>query len=624
MQMVLSLLAALLLICSFAGYMLLVKQRLGLHSAFIPIFVFSGIACAVYFFGLLGGRMLLAGAVAILLAGVACFIWALRGVKKGARLFHVAPTLFGMVWAIGSAVFFLLLARTHLIHYDNFSHWALVVKQMLSTNAFPTASSALIDFKNYPLGVSSFVYYVSRFIGQWEPVMLCAQGLLIFGCFYAIFGIISEKKRFLLYAFLGLGCATLSLFNLTIRINNLLVDFLLPVLTLAVFAIAHQYRTDAKRALLTALPLLALLTITKNTGILFAVLGMAFLVYTLLTHRGELSARKLTGSIIATTLLAALPYTAWSIYMNVSFKGVENKFDTQQIALLKTDEQMSEITNMFLRAVTDLSSRPVLGIIVFNLLAIVACLVSAVVLKKKLKLWKALLALDVVLLLYYVGICAMYVYLMPWDEAVRLAGFERYASSIVILFVGGLILAAVVELENSFYYRIGTVESEKAFYSAETKKRYQTAVIVCVAVSVVLLLSEYNGMLHNLKSYPDSLPYTVKQITGDRWYGDGVEDTRNYLLYAPDEDAQVTNYYLQYVGRYYLYAPNVDGVCCFYEDNMDILLRGYDYLVVVQPDAEEQALLREHYGVDGNAGIYRIEAIGSSGVALHFESSDNA
>ena len=155
-----------------------------------------------------------------------------------------------------------------------------------STNAFPIASSALIDFKNYPLGVSSFVYYVSRFIGQWEPVMLCAQGLLIFGCFYAIFGIISEKKRFLLYAFLGLGCATLSLFNLTIRINNLLVDFLLPVLTLAVFAIAHQYRTDAKRALLTALPLLALLTITKNTGILFAALGMAFLVYTAYPPRG--------------------------------------------------------------------------------------------------------------------------------------------------------------------------------------------------------------------------------------------------------------------------------------------------------------------------------------------------
>ena len=44
----------------------------------------------------------------------------------------------------------MLAINYRLIHYDNISHWALVVKQMLITDAIPDAASSLIDFKNYP------------------------------------------------------------------------------------------------------------------------------------------------------------------------------------------------------------------------------------------------------------------------------------------------------------------------------------------------------------------------------------------------------------------------------------------------------------------------------------------
>lgn len=216
-----------LLACSFAGYGLLLKQKLNLRGEFIPIVVLAAIACLVYFSGLVG--LLAPGAILVMLGGVIAFALSLRrAIISGTSLFEVRLTFFGVGWTIGSLFFFSVLVRTHLVHYDNFSHWAIVVKQMLSTNAFPTADSALIDFKNYPLGISSFLYYVCRFAGHWEPMMITAQGLLIFASLYAMFGIISEKKRFLLYAFLGLGTVSLSFFNLTIRINNLLVDFLLP------------------------------------------------------------------------------------------------------------------------------------------------------------------------------------------------------------------------------------------------------------------------------------------------------------------------------------------------------------------------------------------------------------
>ena len=183
----------------------------------------------------------------------------------------------------------------------------------------------------------------------------------------------------------------------------------------------------------------------------------------------------------------------------------------------------------------------------------------------------------------------------------------------------GMALAATVDLENSFFYRIGDVPDERAFLSIHTKRRYQSAVLACMAVSVVLLLSEFNGMSHNLREYPQSLPHQLQQVTGDRWYPGGKEDENRYLLYAPDTNAQVTNYYLQYVGRYYLYAPHVDGICLFYEDNMDNLLGDYDYFVMVESDANARYLLKKHYGVDGEPGVYRIEHVDDTGIALHLE-----
>ena len=193
----------------------------------------------------------------------------------------------------------LILFQNQLTHYDNFSHWAIVLKQMLSTDAFPTPDSNLIDFKNYPLGTSSFIYYVCRFMGHSQSVMLLAQGLLIFSCFYAMFGIVSEKKRFLLYAFLGLGLSTLSFFNLTIRITNLLVDFLLPIYALAILAVIYQYRNEIRRACIVVLPLAGLLTIIKSTGIIFAAIGLIFLVYTWLRN-GQRSNWKVGLAVLGT------------------------------------------------------------------------------------------------------------------------------------------------------------------------------------------------------------------------------------------------------------------------------------------------------------------------------------
>jgi hypothetical protein len=598
-----------LLIFSFMGYMQFVRKALSIRWEFIPVFVFSSIACIVFLSGLAG--QLYIGSLVLFLVGLLLYGgMVFLGMRRGAS-FRISFSLFQFSFLAGTFIFLLVLFQNQLTHYDNFSHWAIVLKQMLSTDAFPTPDSNLIDFKNYPLGTSSFIYYVCRFMGHSQSVMLLAQGLLIFSCFYAMFGIVSEKKRFLLYAFLGLGLSTLSFFNLTIRITNLLVDFLLPIYALAILAVVYQYRHDIKRACIIMLPLAGVLTVIKSTGIIFAAIGLIFLVYTWLKHRQKFS-WKTALAVIGTICGSLIPYFGWSWRMATVFQGVDNKFDvaTSGIQSGKTAEQMHEILWLFLKSSTDITTRPVIGIVIFEIVAIAASIFAYVVLKKKWNLWKALIALDIVLVLYYAGILALYLFSMPMDEAIVLAGFERYASSIVVLFAGGLVLCAAIDLERSFHYRIGEVPDYQAFKTVKTKGHYQKGIIGCMAIAATILLSEYNGIVSIAKTYDTTLPYKIHAVTGDRWYKGGQEDNNRYLFYASDRDQQVTNYYMQYVGKYFLYAPHVDGIVLFYEDNMDNLLSGYDYLVVVETDRNAKWLLKKHYGIDMQEGIYKITRSG--------------
>lgn len=608
MSGVIHLIMAAALLCSLSGYMMVTREKLRLLAEFTPVFVCSAIACIVYFCGLAG--FLLPGSAAVLAAGVILFFFFLFRLIRNRSYEGFRLSLFQVGFAVGSLFFFQLLLTSRLIHYDNFSHWAIVIKQMLSTNAFPDATSALVDFKNYPLGSSSFLYYICRFAGNSQGIMLAAQGVLIFACFYAMFGVITEKKRFLLFAFLAAGCSLLSIFNITIRITNLLVDFLLPIYTLVLFVMIYRYQREIEKACISIIPVAGLLMIIKSTGTIFAGIGILFLIYVWLKNRNKPSWKN--GLVVILSIGSAfLPYLLWNIHMALKFQGVENKFEVtagsiRSVSGGKSPQEVHQILKLFVKSVFDITSRPAIGILGFHVAAIIASVFAAVLLKKNWNLWKALIALDVVLIGYYLGILGLYIFSMPLDEALRLAGFERYASSIVVLFAGGLVLCATVDIENSFYYRTGELPAYQAFKTVESKDRYQKGVIFFMALAITILLSEYNGMQTIRRSYKTTLPYKVYQVTGDHWYSGGSVDESRYLFYASDVDSQVTDYFLQYIGKYMLYASNVDGICAFYEDNLIHLLSSYDYLVLVESDGEAKHLLKKYFGVSGQEGIYRV------------------
>jgi hypothetical protein len=242
--------------------------------------------------------------------------------------------------------------------------------------------------------------------------------------------------------------------------------------------------------------------------------------------------------------------------------------------------------------------------VLFNAIAVVVYLVARFVFRKKWKLLVTLLIMDAAVVLYYGGILAMYILSMPLDEAMRLAGFDRYASSMILFLIGVVSMRLTMDVENSFYQQQGERRDYRAFRNLTAKNIYQAATVVFSIAAGLMLLSELNGMNSSKAAYPGSLPARVAVITGDNWHAPD-NDTR-YLFYSSDKDNEVSSYELPYVGRYFLFAAQVDAVSDFSDETFMGQIQTYDQFVILESTPAIQAYMQAHANLPGEAGIYDV------------------
>ncbi len=594
------------------GYLLLLKDRLQVTPMFGWIVVFSSIGCLVYLAGI--ASLLLQAVYGITAVGILLFIYyAIIGklhLLFGAQSLRILNILFVIVFLyLGYSMY-----NTRYMHYDNFSHWGLVVKYMLAYDRIPDAAAKIIDFKTYPLGSSSFLYYVCRIAGSREDVMLLAQLALLFAGFYAMFGVIKDKKRFLLISIMALLCSSMTYFNIAIRTNNLLVDFLMPILGLAGIAILFAYRAETKKGILLSLPILAFLIAIKNSGVFFAAICFAYMMYLCVSAYNGNWKRKAGNLLLAAVVigLSLAPMFIWSAHTKAEFPGELTKHtmsfeNFESVFGEKTPEVVTTIITNYRNAVFNIRSLPTLGIVLYHVLAILSYSIARFGLRKRWHLLTVLIWIDVAAVIYFIGILAMFLFTMPEAEALILAGYERYASSMVMFMIGALAIVCVHDVESSFYIQQGAKRDYRAFKSLVTKTIYEYATTACIALTSIILLSEINGMNSMKEAYQTSLPGQVLALTGERW--DQVS-SKKYLFYASDADRQISDYYLQYIGKYYLFTPFVDATSAVKDHTAFIdKLQSYQFLVIVESNVELESFMRQEFGAKLDAGIYDVQEL---------------
>jgi hypothetical protein len=582
----------LLLFLSLAGWGLFFLYKVKIHPAFIPLFLFSSVTTVLFGAGLMNSMPSAANFVyysGLLLCLIYLLLFLInklsfKPLAHPSLVFFSLAVLFVMVYMRGSLF----------LNYDDFSHWGLVVKEIVRLDGLPDAST-LVTFQNYPPGSAVFIYYFLERLGFHESLALMTQGFMTMAGFTVLFTWSSWKKPWTVILPWVISL-TLLLVNAKI-FYSLLVDIILGSVALAVPIMAYFYRKDWKRMLLVNLPIVLFLILLKDSGKVFLLFnGIAMSGILIASHREGIEKRiDKVMPYASLALLMVLPLVMnilWHTYTINAYSESygDNKFAITEDKLKdiqKSDEFLASFDGMMMNAALNpLSSPHVMSLLVMNLTA----LILIVSMKRKLpkELVYSVVQFNLFYLLYTCSLYYMYVYLMPENEASRLAGFNRYQSTITV-YVGGLLMTSIVYVWSKY---------AKSF-------RRVTGILLAAC-----FLLPYIGHLEVLVTRPEAhveLRGDVKEFSSLIKTSGVSEPMITYYSPGSAEDGGYFSYLIRYeqLSMNYSFIKGVEK-----EDQLAYLLEVLmksDFLMVLESDAYLKDGLSPYTDHEISEGVYRVK-----------------
>ena len=439
----------LLVAAVIGGIMLFLHDSLHIHPAFLPIMSVSLITLTVYLGGLAG--FLLPTTVLVYAAGLVAAVYELIRILRRKYSPQECFSSTGIWMFAAFCIFFILRTKgMQVLHVDNFSHWATIIKEMCLTDGFPTEKTAVI-FRNYPPGSACFMYFVCKAATFTEGHALMAQGLITSSAFATLFCRVKFRNTAAFLSLIGasaLAVSCLELSSASLSIYNFLVDDLLAFVAVACGVIVYAYRRDIQKCIVTLLPVLSMLVIIKSSARIFAAL---ITVMVLLVFRKVIFRRKnlIYPALLIVAQLAFPTFYNW--YAKVTFPQHTDKFSSDIGSLFSTfaskqPEYLGGIASNMIARLTDPDSVSVKLILVSEMFALAVLLICILLKKKPHIILPAFVCANLTFLFYLVELFVLYGFIFDEMEAGVLASFYRYFGTATILVVMALLPAAIYQL----------------------------------------------------------------------------------------------------------------------------------------------------------------------------------
>ncbi|MFL1695752.1 ABC transporter permease [Weissella kandleri] len=523
--------------------------------------------------------------------------------REGLHYFDLWMLFFGIAFGV-------VIYNSPLIHYDNYSHWAIIVKYLFTQGHLPVASDPIISFTSYPPAMALFITQFVTWLGFSEGGMLLGQFIVIWAGLYSVFAVVRDRTRATFTYVICLILALLNVFNISIRMDNLLVDFVMPVIAAVGFAAVYTYREKRGLQLLLTFLFSGELLLIKNSGAMYVVMLGAYLIYSIAHDvQGNWFKRWALGlgEAFVPLGLGYLLFFWWSQHVHTTFKAVsKHEISAQAYQHQLSSEStvtISKIGHKFLEQIFSFNSLSTKGVILINVVLIMAWIIIRLFLKKKNHLASSLVAIDISFIIYYISVFGMYIVSMPYAEAINLDGSERYLSSMVML---NMLLAGMV-IVNTMDKSMFEIDIHKrgirSYRSISTKKLYQNSGIVLTTFATILMFSEINGLKFNQALNENALPIQLaKMMPQNMHYND------NKILLVDIHPNDVQTMYAGYVGKYYFYSDNVSARENFMLSNADFkrVLNNYQYVIIPEEYATFTTMMKHAYHQTITKGIFKV------------------
>ncbi|MFD1548524.1 ABC transporter permease [Levilactobacillus fuyuanensis] len=501
------------------------------------------------------------------------------------------------------------LLKSPLVHYDNFSHWAVMVKFMTFTGHLPGATDKLISFTSYPPATALYITQFVHWTGFSDGTMLVAQFILIWAAGYAIFAGLRDRSRALTGFILCFTLAISFVFNVAIRLNNLLVDYVLPIIAVAGLIGIFAYRKKPALLCMHTAIFIGALMLVKNSATFFVVMIGVYFLYTLIANGHGHWYRRLAMiplQFAGTIGVGIMPFLWWEWHVKHTFTLSKHQISTQAYSKQlngESHQELLKIAHKFIGQILSTNSLSTKGIILINVVLIGMWIYIRLRAHRRNNLFGMAFLLDIVFIAYYGSLFGMYILSMPYAEAIVLDGFERYMGSMVILnlLIGSVPLVRAldrIQFEQNFQKR-----NTQSFKSAATKNAYQISTLVVGFFAITMMYSEITGTNFTNKMNHNTLPLQMSRIAKP-W----THLNHKKVLIVDPEKVDVDDYYAGYVGRYYFFTDQAVGQENFMmtPKAFKVAVEHFDYVAIPETHRTFTVLTEKVYHQHVVTGFFKV------------------
>lgn len=584
---------SLALVISFLGYCTLLKKK-GIPTSFLPVLVLTGIGSILFVAGIL--NFLPLATIALFGGGIFLAVkekfWQLR------KHFSSHDLICLGIFFLISFLFALRLHGEKPTHYDSFSHWLTVIRDVLNNGRFPNFQSELIQFQGYPTGASGFAYYICKIIGlETDAVIMFSHAVVIAASLCTLTAFVRKFdlwKGLILFVG-GVYCLVASPIPDT-ALCEPLPDTLISVLSIAALAIVVFYRSKPFTACWLSLAVQIYLVSVKNSGLIMILFNTALVLFYLYQQSSGGKSLFRKSAVKAAAIHSGIPlliFFLWNRHVAQVFSaGTLSKHSFsldyyRGTVGAKSIGQLIEVLLIFLKRFFSWNECWLFLIICIALFGFVYLTGKKASGTPDRSVWLSFMGIVISYALFMVGLCGMFLASMDYGESLTLPGYDRYEKTVVIYLVGAIVIFALHAMDSI------------------PAGKYQTSVKAVSLAAVCLILgtqaSRISALFIPTHLYENSTRCVLEEAKADYAIPEGAV----CAIYG----SEVTEDwgYHTYMGRYIFqtfdteaFAPSAENLPEF-----DTLTEKFDYLVVMDSDPSLEQYLTEN-GLTPGQTVYHL------------------
>lgn len=424
--------------------------------------------------------------------------------------------------------------------WDDFSHWGDVVKVMSTMDVLSTSPLSMSMYPEYPPAMSLFQYFFQKLhmilvpgadFVEW-PLYFCYQ--LLFFSFFIPFTKNLDFKRPYTYVFLLIILISPLTFFAGVYFDLKIDAFLAVVFACLIFEIITCERPDFACCAKVFL-YCAVLVLSKNSGIVFAISALIAFVFSL-RNFPDLSKKTKRSLALTGAGFVLIPKLMWelSVKLNHSVRAFALPTEVPADTSYRAGALKEFIKGFFTLDVTEPGAivggftTVFLFILLFTMLYFAKEKLGKLCPERRKFFNRIYLLLILTAFIFTGGLALSYLFLFKPEEALTLASYPRYMSSVFL----GLLL--ICFLMVSHFIALGAVDPMKS-----------VLVILCAQTLVtpwmpLVYYVSRNNVDASISQYSMQLPALEHIQSAENW-----ENSRIYILSTDILDNVSLKYYLR-------------------------------------------------------------------------------